>query len=86
MPEEADSAPQGAGLASVGEVVSEHPRLAARQGHQAGAAAEQGGLAGSVRAAEQHHLSGRHLQVDPGQGGEPAQERDGPAKLDDGFH
>ena len=86
MPEEADAAAQRAGLAAVGEVVAEHPCLAPCEGHEPGAAAEEGGLAGAVRAAEQQHLSGRDLQVDPGQGGEPAQERDGPAKLDDGFH
>ena len=86
MAEQADPPAQGARLPAVGEIVPEHPRLASREGHEPGAAAEQRGLPGAVRAAEQQHLSGRDLQVDPGQGGEPAQERDGPAELDDGFH
>ena len=43
-------------------------------------------LPGPVRPAEEHDLSGSDLQVDPGQCGEPAQERHRAVELDDGFH
>ena len=54
--------------------------------HQAGAGAQQRGLAGAVRALEQDDLAGRHVEIDAGQGGEATEERDGAAEVDDGLH
>ena len=75
-----------AGLPSVDEVVTEHLRLAPRDREQPRAQAQQRGLPGPVRAAEEHDLTGGDVEVDPGQGGEPAQEGHRAAEVDDGFH
>ena len=86
MAQEAHSPAQPAGLAAVAEVVAQHAGVAPRDRQQTGAQAEQRGLPGPVRPAEEHDLSGSDLQVDPGQCGEPAQERHRAVELDDGFH
>ncbi len=86
MAEQADLAAQRAGLATVGEVVAEHLGLAPSHGQEAGAGAQQGGLPGPVRAAEEHDLAGGDVEVDPGQGREPAEQGHRPAEVDDGLH
>ncbi len=86
MTEQADPTADGAGLAPVGQIVTEHAGLPSGDREQPGAEPQKGGLAGAVRAAQEHDLTGRDLEVDPRKGGEPAQERHRTAELDDGFH
>ena len=64
----------------------EHLGLAPRDGQQAGAEAQERGLPGPVRAAEEHDLAGGDVEVDPGQGREPAEEGHRAAEVDDGLH
>ena len=84
--QEAHPAPDLAGPAAVGEVRSEHPSLAPHDGEQAGAGAQQRGLPGPVRPAEEHDLSGGDIEVDPGEGREPAKQGHRAAEVDDGLH
>ena len=86
MAEQADPAAQLAGLAAVGEVVAEHLGLAPGHGQEAGAGPQERGLAGPVRAAEEHDLAGGDVEVDPGEGREPAEEGHRAAEVDDGLH
>ena len=86
MAEEPDPAPQRPGLPAVGEVVAEHPASPRASGTSPAQQRRRVVLPAPFGPRSSTHLSGRDLQVDPGQGGEPAQERDGPAELDDGFH
>ena len=44
------------------------------------------GLAGAVGPLEEDHLRRVHVEVDAGQGGEPAEEAHGVAKVDHGLH
>ena len=59
----------------------EHPHLPASEPGEAGAGAQQGGLAGAVRPAEQHDLTPHDVEVDAGEGGEAVQEHDGAGEL-----
>ncbi len=86
MTEQPDPSADGTGLASVGEILTEHAGRAPGDGQQAGAQPQEGGLAGAVRAAQEHDLTGRDLQIDPGQCGKAAEERHRAAELDDRFH
>ena len=54
--------------------------------HQAGAGAQQRGLAGAVRALQQDDLPGHHVEVDAGQGRKAAEQGDRAAEVDDGLH
>ena len=62
------------------------PRPPPRYRQQARARPQQAGLAGAVRAEHHHHLAGCDREVDAGEGGEPAGERDGGAEMDSGGH
>jgi hypothetical protein len=84
--EQAHLAPQGPGLAPVGQIVAEDRRDAPRDREEPGAAAQQRGLPGAVRPAEEHDLTGGDVEVDPGQRREPAKERHHATEVDDGFH
>jgi hypothetical protein len=84
--EETDAAPEGPGLVAVAKVVAQHGGGAPHHREQAGQAAQERGLAGAVRSAQEHDLSGGDLEVDARQRGEPTKQGDRPAELDDGFH
>ena len=84
MGQQADPATDPAAV--VAQVVAEHPRLALDDGHQTGAAAQEGGLARSVGALQQDDLAPVDGEVGAGEGREPTDQRDGPTEVDGRLH
>ena len=84
MAEQADPAANGSRIAD--QVGAEHLGLAGRHPQQAGAGAQQAGLAGPVGSLEQHDLAPGHVEVDAGEDREPANQGDSGAEADDGVH
>ena len=68
------------------EVVPEDLHLTAVDREQTGEHAQQRRLPGAVRPAQQHRLTARDVEVDPGEGGEAAEEADDGAQTDEGNH
>ena len=68
------------------QVMAQHLGLSRRDGDQARAGAEEGGLPRAVRPLEQHDLAARDVEVDACEGGKSAEERDRGAKADGGSH
>ena len=83
MAEQADPAPHRVALG--GQVVAEHVRRPAGERQQAGAQPQQRGLAGAVRASQQHDLAALHLEVGARERGEVAQHRHHLAEGDNGL-
>ena len=69
--------------AIVPQVVAEHEGIALDHGQQAGQRPQQRGLPGAVRSPEQHDLPAGDVEVDTGQRGEAAEQRDRGAEVDD---
>ena len=84
--EEPDAAADGAALAGVGQVVAEHDGLARRDRQQPGARTQQRRLAGAVRSPQEHDLAAADVEVDAGEGGEAAEQRDRSAEGHDRLH
>ena len=84
--QETHAAADLAGLATVAQIVAEHPCLTPGHGQETGAGAQQGRLPGTVRAAEEHDLTGGDVEVDPGERREPTKEGHRASEVDDGLH
>ena len=86
MAEQPDPTPHGPALGAVAQVVAEHDRLAVDDRHEAGARAQERGLAGAVGSVDEGDRAPLHVEVDTGEGGKPAEQRDRGTKVDDGLH
>ena len=68
------------------EIDAEDRPLSPLQRDQPGQEAEEGGLPGSVAPREQHGLPRRDVEIDAGEGREPAEEADRGAETNDEGH
>jgi len=82
--EQAHVAPHA--LAVPDQVVAQYPCGPGRDGCEAGAQAEQGGLARAVRPLQHDRLAPADVEVDTGERGESSEQGDRGAKVDDGLH
>ena len=64
------------------QVVAQHGRLAVDDGDEAGARPQQRRLPGAVGPLYEHDLARGNVEIDAGQGGEAAEERDGGVQMD----
>src|SRR5205807_6746882 len=76
----ADRPPIGA------QIMAEDLGLPVRDREEAGAGAQDAGLAGAVGPLEQDDLAAGHVEVDAGEGGEASEESDGGPETDDWVH
>lgn len=84
VPEQPYSAPDGPPVGP--QVTAQHEGFAPHHGHQAGNDSQERGFPGTIGSLHEHDLTARHVEVDSGERGVAAEQRDGGAEAHDQVH